>query len=106
MVKIKEKESDIQKAVSDYLQYKGFLVIKINNVGVFNQRTGGYIPPRQRGISDLIACKGGRFYALEVKTQKGKLTKDQAEFLAEVVSKGGKADVVRSIDDVERLLAS
>jgi len=102
---IKEKESDIQKAVSDYLQLRGFLVIKINNTGIYKQATGTYIPPRQKGISDLIACKNGRFYAFEIKASKGKLSEAQALFLSEVVAKGGVAAVVRGLDDVIDILS-
>ncbi len=98
------KEQDIQKAISDYLEYNGFLVIKINNVGIFNQGTGSYIPPRQKGVSDLIACKNGIFYAFEVKNEKGKLTDHQKVFLERVKSVGGVAEVVRSVDDVIKLL--
>ena len=102
-IMIKEKESDIQKAISDWLQYSKALVVKINNVGIMKV-DGSYIPPRQKGISDLIVCYKGRFIALEVKTSKGKLSEPQAEFLAEVVAKGGIGEVVRSIDDVERVI--
>jgi len=98
------KEQDIQKAISDWLEYSGYLVIKINNVGIFNQRTGSYIPPRQKGISDLIACKDGKFYAFEVKTPKGKLTEYQEAFLEAVKRCGGVAGVVTSIEDIEKLL--
>jgi Holliday junction resolvase len=95
------KESDIQKQISDFLEYSGFLVIKINNVGIMKPN-GSYIPPRQKGISDLIACKNGRFYAFEVKNEKGKLTKHQELFLEQVKVVGGVAGVVRSIEDVKK----
>ena len=98
------KEQYIQKAISDFLEYSGFLVIKINNVGIFNQKTGGYIPPRQKGISDLIACKNGKFYAFEVKNEKGKLTDHQQVFLDRVKDAGGIAGMVRSVDDVIKII--
>lgn len=96
------KESDIQKQISDFLEYSGFLVIKINNVGIMKPN-GSYIPPRQKGISDLIACKNGKFYAFEVKNEKGKLTEHQKLFLEQVKSVGGIAGVVRSVEDVIKL---
>jgi len=102
-IMIKETEQDIQKAISDYLEYSGFLVVKINNVGIM-KLNGQYIPPRQKGISDLICCKGGKFYAFEVKTSKGKISDHQQEFLDSVSRVGGIGIVVRSIDDVEKII--
>ena len=97
------KEQDIQRQISDYLEYSGFHVIKINNTVIYKQATGQYIPPRQKGVSDLIACKDGQFYAFEVKNEKGKLTEHQKLFLEQVKGCGGIAGVVRSVEDVINL---
>ena len=58
------------------------------------------LPP---GVSDLIgwATLDGiaRFIALEVKSETGRVTEDQARFLAAVRAAGGLAAVVRSPED-------
>lgn len=46
----------------------------------------------------------GRFLALEVKRPTGRVRPEQAEFLAKVARHGGVAAVVRSVDDVARVL--
>lgn len=60
------------------------------------------------GSSDLIGwiTINGQavFLALEVKTVKGKPTEDQLNFIAQVKAAGGIAGVVRSVEDVEKLL--
>lgn len=78
------------------------------------KRTGGqvtgYFRKRQtrfrpNGISDILGfTKDGRFLALEVKSEKGRLTPDQRTFLLAAKSSNCIAGCVRSLDDVELLL--
>lgn len=52
------------------------------------------------GSADLIGVgPGGRFLALEIKTETGRVTPEQTMFLDLVRSKGGIAAVVRSVDE-------
>lgn len=101
MKKIKlAKEKDIQKSIIDYLEYSGHLVVKINNVGI-RKENGSFIPPRQRGISDLLVCKkGGQFVAIEVKVPGNEPTLYQKTFLADVKKRGGRAFVAYSLNDI------
>lgn len=49
------------------------------------------------GSSDLILiCPDGRFGAIEVKTAKGKPTKEQINFIEQVRKAGGRAGIARS----------
>ena len=95
------KEKDIQKQVMDWLEWRGHLVVKINNVGI-RKENGSFIPPRQRGISDLLVCekKTGRFCAIEVKRANGQLTIWQQNFLKDVEQRGGRAIVARNLNDI------
>lgn len=53
------------------------------------------------GSPDIIACSPkGQFIAIECKTKKGRLTKKQIEFIERINALGGKALVVRSLDDL------
>lgn len=52
-----------------------------------------------KGGSDLIGIVDGRFFALEVKTAKGRVSPEQEQFLRCVRYNGGFAAVVRSIED-------
>lgn len=87
-----------------------------NNVGALEDKTGRIVRYGLcKGSSDLIGYRvvevtpdmvGQRlavFVALEVK-DKGRLTAEQAQFLAVVRGAGGIAAEVRSVEDAERAL--
>lgn len=58
------------------------------------------------GVPDLVGCIGGRFIALEVKTDTGKPSKIQLHIIECIQNAGGIAGVVRSYNDVLDLLYS
>lgn len=54
-----------------------------------------------RGMSDIMGIlKGGRMFAIEVKSEKGRIHDHQQEFLDQINASGGLAFVARSVDDV------
>lgn len=71
-----------------------------NNVGTLRDRFGAYIKYGLCvGSCDLIGWYLGRFLAVEVKTEEGKLTEDQKNFIEAVNAGGGIAFVARSVDE-------
>ena len=57
------------------------------------------------GCSDILGqLIDGRFLAIEVKRPSGKVTPDQAVFLAKVQKNGGVAFVARSVDEAWKVL--
>ena len=56
------------------------------------------------GIPDVICCLDGRFFAFEVKTPKGTVTKLQEQTIRRIKVAGGHAYVVRSLEDVKDIL--
>ena len=56
------------------------------------------------GIPDIIACIGGKFYGFEVKTERGKTTSLQEATIGKINAAGGTALVVRSVEDVKKIL--
>ena len=82
-----------------------------NNVGMCTGKTVGLRFGLRKGSSDLIGWQtiivNGRkiaiFMAVECKSSKGKLSKDQKIFLDNVNNAGGIGIVANSIDDVLRL---
>lgn len=69
------------------------------NAGALQDETGRTVRMAPEGFSDLIGCYNGRFVALEVKADGGKLREKQKLFLALVRRLGGFGTVVRSVDD-------
>lgn len=103
---MKMLEKDIQKAIIDFLRYKGCVVVKFPSVGIYKKETNSYIPQPQKGISDLLVCvpPAGAFVAIEVKRPGNKATPDQEVFIQQVTTRGGRAFVAESVDDVARQL--
>lgn len=76
------KESDIQNSIR--LALNPYAVIFRNNVGTVRTADGRYFNTGlPRGYSDLSGFrkKDGKMIFLEIKTEKGKLRKDQEHFL-------------------------
>lgn len=100
---IEPSESDIQKAILDYLRLKYFC---------WRNNTGGR--PWQdnkgkdrvfrfgfKGSGDILGLtKTGRFFSVEVKRKGKKPTPDQIEFMNNINASGGLAIVAQSVDDV------
>lgn len=62
-----------------------------------------YEPPEPGSLHRLHCL--GRTFAFEVKTEKGRLTSWQVKALAELKAAGAVAEVVRTVRDVENVLA-
>jgi Holliday junction resolvase len=55
-------------------------------------------------VSDILGIYRGLPLAIEVKSDTGRLTKEQAEFLQDFAAEGGIAFVARSADEVRSRL--
>lgn len=100
-----ETERDIKRAIRDYLELKGCVVVPVRSVGIMKPN-GQYIPlpAGDRGMSDMMVClPDGRFAAIEVKKKGNKPTPEQLEFLGRVRHNGAIGILAYSIDDVMKL---
>lgn len=104
-----ETEADIQRAISKALVKMGWLVIRINSGA---QKIGDrYFRAniienngRSDGFPDLQAFKGARVLLLEVKAAKGSLSEGQRHFRDLAQTFNVPVHVVRSVDDVLKLV--
>lgn len=98
-------EHSIQNAIRLKLSELGYAVFRINS-GKVKMADGRWFDTGvPKGFSDLIACKGGRVYFLEVKNETGKASADQLSFLAVMRDRYGcVAEIVRSVDDAVRVV--
>jgi hypothetical protein len=98
-------EQGIQRAILDYLRWRGIPCYKHQNAGI-RKPDGSYIPTHTRGVSDIIGClpKTGRFLAIEVKRPGGKPTLEQQQFIDTINQAGGLAFVARSVEEVQTQL--
>lgn len=88
-------ESDIVRAILKYLK-------TLPNCFAWKEHGGMY---GTAGIPDIIACVNGEFYAFEAKNSTGKTTALQDATIRKILSCGGHAYVVRSVDDVKAVLS-
>lgn len=101
--KILEKE--IENNILRYLGSINIFAWKTKTVGTFDQRLGKFrksSPMYKKGVADIVGIlPDGKLLAIEVKSQKGRLSPEQKIFLSEITSRGGVAFVARSVEDVE-----
>jgi len=100
------RETEIQKAILDYLKLTGVFCWRSNNAPIYDRRRGCYRAHNGiKGLPDICGILAdGRFLGIEVKTEAGKLSLEQAEFQDKALGLGAVVFTARSIADVKRLL--
>lgn len=97
-------EKPIENEILHFLKMIGVYCWKNQSVGIWSQARKAYIKPKNphhiRGVSDILGVIEGRLLAIEVKSEKGRLTPEQREFLAKVNNEGGIAFLARSKEAV------
>lgn len=88
------KETDIVRVILKYLK-------TVPGCFAWKEHGGMY---GTAGIPDIISCLDGRFLAFEVKTESGKPTKLQEATIRKIISAGGTALIVRSVDEVKAVI--
>ena len=87
-------EKDIVKAIFKYLK-------TVPNCFSWKEHGGMY---GTAGIPDIICCYCGIFFAFEVKTETGKLTKLQESTIRKIKEAKGQAFKVTSVEEVKQIL--
>lgn len=105
------KESDVQRAILDWLRLHGAIAVRVNSGGFAGEHNGKKRFVRMNdteGCADILACVGGVFVAIECKKAGGRtnllrLAKQQA-FLDSVRKAQGIGVMATSVDDVVEAL--
>ena len=90
------KEKSIENKIKAYLK-------TIDSLFFFKEHGGLY---GTAGVPDIICCYKGLFIAFEVKTNDGKTTALQDATIKRIRKAGGIAEIVRSVDEVKRIIES
>ena len=88
------RESDIVKRIREYLK-------TVPGCFFWKEHGSQY---GTAGIPDIIACINGHFFGFEVKTDDGRPTKLQEATIRKINEAGGTAVVVRSVEEVRRII--
>lgn len=100
---MKEKESDIQKAICEYLTLKKVFFWRQNTMPVFSEGRFRAMPEYAlKGVSDIIAVMppNGQIWAIEIKSSKGVLSESQHAFKGKIEALGGIYTIATSVDDI------
>lgn len=108
-MKYNNPEQQIKNSILAWLKINGIFAWPIDSVGIYDQERKCYRRKHSihhiKGVSDILGIYKRRALAIEVKSEKGRLSDEQKEFLRRVDEEGGIAIVARSVEDVERQLS-
>ncbi|MFA5397155.1 MAG: VRR-NUC domain-containing protein [Methanogenium sp.] len=97
-------EHDLQNLIRLELTKLGWITFRVN-VGKVKLIDGRYfdtgLPP---GFSDLMALKDGKTIFIEVKAEKGKVSKAQKNFIEQMKKNGFAAGIAYNMNDVFEIL--
>lgn len=98
-------EHEIQNSIRLKLSEMGYCVFRAN-VGKFQTNDGRWFDTGlPKGFSDLFAIKNGTISFIEVKTETGKPTKEQLNFIKQMrETYGCNAGIARSVEDAVKIV--
>ena len=95
-----ERESDILRAVSEYLTLKKYFWFR-NNTGALPTASGGFMRFGSVGSPDICVLHKGVFYALECKRKGGIQSPAQQEWEKRCKEQGGDYRIIHGLDDMK-----
>lgn len=109
------KQDSIPKLTANVLTQQTLRVLGLKGYFAWRNNNGGVYDPTKKvfranstikGVPDILGyCKKtGRFLCIEIKAGKDKLSREQAGFLLSVSDAGGISYIIRSTDDIEKLV--
>ena len=102
--KNKRTESELMRPAFEWLFAHGCYAWR-NNTGAYKTESGRYVSYGLKGSADILGLTpAGRFLAVELKGERGKLSEDQLQFAERVRGKNGIYVAAWGIDDLEREL--
>jgi hypothetical protein len=97
-------EGRIKADILRYLERRGFLAWN-NPSGAVRIAPDRWVQFGRKGSADILGClPDGKFLAIEVKAQRGRLSQEQQEFLEKVRGYGGVALVARGWRELDEAL--
>lgn len=106
-IEILQSEKDFQKEAIEYLKNHPKVGDVWRNDGrrTRGRKFGAVGGDRPKGLSDLIGYTvDGRIFAIELKSDTGKITDDQERFIFRVKGFNGRSGLARSLDELDGIL--
>lgn len=92
------KESEVQRAILDYLALKHIFHYR-NNSGAFRRDDGHFYRFGAVGNPDIICVVKGQYVGIEVKAPGGKQSEHQKKFQLQLEAAGGLCILARDLED-------
>ena len=92
------RANELTNNIIDFIYRQGGYAWKSTSTGVFDQRRGIFRTAAKKGVADILACRNGRFIAIEIKIGKDRLSPEQEGFLKNIEYAGGLWFVAKDID--------
>lgn len=93
-------EMDILRSIRLALSELGYCVFRINSGKIKTEDGRWFDVGVPKGFSDLLAIKDGKAYFIECKTEHGKPTAEQLNFIKQMRTRYGcRAGIARSVED-------
>jgi hypothetical protein len=97
-------ENRVKAEVIKYLKLRQIKAWS-NPSGTVQIRSGKFMSFGLKGSSDILGLlPGGRFLAIECKSERGRLSPEQRDFLADIAALGGLAIIAGSYKDIDQAL--
>jgi len=93
------KESEVQRAILDYLKIKRVFYYRQNTGGIVAE-SGHFVRYGTPGSPDIICVIKGQYVGIEVKAPKGKQNPNQIQFQQDLERAGGRYVLAYSLDDI------
>ena len=103
------KESELLSFAMSTLKNCGILCWRVQNQASMHQINGKMIMKRSpiKGFPDIAGVfPNGKFFAIELKTEKGRLSPEQTEWITKLNMSGAMAIVLRSTDEIADFAAA
>ena len=90
------QEKTYENKIKHFLKAKNIWYYKIWGGGLYTKA----------GVPDIIACVNGRFVAIEVKSETGKVTALQNKNIEDIIKSGGIAIITRpsEFEDLKKMI--
>lgn len=98
------KEIELQREVLQLLDHIPNTYFFRTSTGLIKTQSGNYFRTGKKGCPDICGVMNGKFYGLEVKVGKNKLSQFQKQAQEDIEKAGGIYKVIRSIEDLEDLI--
>jgi predicted RecB family endonuclease len=98
---VKTSEEAVKRACLDYLRLKGYAAVRINN-GAVKMPSGRFVRFTDvDGVADILMAANGEAWAVETKSDTGRLSEAQRAFREYWIRGGGRYVVARGIEDLK-----